>query len=304
MRYQEAPYLRPGDEVGIASPSFAVNRQKVIDAVNVLEEWGLKVRLGQNVFCSEGPFAGTDAERIADIQAMIDDPSIKAIIFSRGGYGVMRIIDKLDFSAINDSPKWFVGFSDITVFHLWLSSQHHLVTIHGEMPVNYCNPDKSLLTFQSLHDALFGQWHPIEWNGRTLRAKDAEGQLVGGNLSLIYGLMGTPAEIQTDGKILFVEDVGEHYYHIDRMLTSLRLAGKLTNLEALIVGGFNKMEETTTPWGKSIEDIVSEVTSGCSYPVFFGFPAGHVADNRAFYLGRRAHIATMGFSSMLEYTDL
>ena len=183
-----------------------------------------------------------------------------------------------------------VGFSDITVFHLWLGKKLGIETIHGEMPVNYGNIDKTPETMESLRDALFGKLNRINWQGDLLRKAEAEGEIIGGNLSLVYSLIGTPGEINTKGKILFLEDVGEQFYHIDRMLTSLKLAGKFDKLNGLLIGAFSKMEETTVPWGKSIEDIVASVTAEYDYPVFFNFPGGHVRDNRAFYMGRQARL--------------
>ncbi len=290
IRMRTPPYLKDGDEVAIVSPSFSVDRHKIEDAVKVLESWGLRVRFGEHVFGSEGPFAGTDKERLRDIQTMIDDPSVRALLFARGGYGAIKIIDKIDFSVLREDPKWLVGFSDITVFHLWLRKKLGVETIHGEMPVNYANNDKTPETMETLRDALFGGLRSINWQGNVVRPAEIKGSIVGGNLSLVYSMTGTPGEINTKGKILFLEDVGEQYYHIDRMLTSLKLAGKLDKLAGLLVGAFNKMEETTMPWGKTIEDIVTSLTSEYDYPIYFNFPGGHVRDNRSFYMGRKARL--------------
>ncbi len=284
------PYLNEGDEVAIVAPSFSVDSKKIEDAVKVLESWGLKPRLGEHIFAAEGPFAGNDAQRLEDIQKMLNAPEIKAILFARGGYGATRIIDKIDFSALRKSPKWLVGFSDITVFHLWLGKKLGIPTIHGEMPVNYGNNDKTPETMETLKDALFGRLNHVNWQGNVLRPAEVKGKIIGGNLSLVYNLVGTPGAPNTKGKILFLEDVGEQYYHIDRMLMSLKLAGKLDQLNGLIIGAFNKMEETVVPWGKSIEEIVTSITAEYEYPVYFNFPGGHVRDNRAFYMGRKARL--------------
>lgn len=278
-------FLKPEDVIAIVSPAFAVEKHKVEEAVQVIEGWHLMVMLGKHVFNSEGPFSGNERERLDDIQMMISDPAVKAILFSRGGYGCIQIVDKIDFSPLETYPKWLVGFSDITVLHSWMNEVVKCPTIHGEMLLNYSNPLKEAVTFTTLHDALFGTAKPIVWKGRTIRPKKAEGVLVGGNLSLIYSMIGTKAEIDTRGRILFIEDVGEQFYHVDRMLNSMRLAGKFDNLAALVVGSFSKMLDTTTPWGKTIEEIVMSVTRGYDFPVFLNFPAGHVPDNRAFYLG-------------------
>lgn len=295
------PYLKKGDEVAIISPSFAIDEDKLQSAVPLLESWGLKVRTGTNVLRREGPFAGSDEERLADLQAVTTDTSIKAVFFSRGGYGMLKIIDRVDFPVLRKHPKWFIGFSDITVLHLWLNTIYGVVSVHGEMPLNYNNPSKSPETFSSLHGLLFGLPVDISWRGEVIRPANAEGEIVGGNLSLIFSLIGTKGEPDTTGKILFIEDVGEYYYHIDRIMTSLKLAGKLERLAALVVGGMNKMQETSVPWGKSHQEIISDVVSGYDYPVFYDFPSGHIDDNRAFYIGKRAIITSDGKASSLKY---
>lgn len=297
----QPPFLKAGDEVAIVSPSFAIDEIKISDGVKVLEGWGLKVHVGENVFKKSGPIAGTDEERLSDLQEFTDNIKIKAIICSRGGYGMLRIINKIDFSRIRRHPKWYVGFSDITVLHLWLCEKFNTVSIHGEMPLNYANPEKSAGNLESLRDALFGEWKPVEWEGSFLRPGRVSGEVTGGNLSLIYSLSGTPADIKTKGKILFIEEVGEYLYHLDRMLTSLKLAGKLDSLAALVAGGFSKMEETKTPWGKTPEEIISGIVSEFEYPVFFNFPAGHIADNHAFYIGRKAEIEVIWKKARLSY---
>jgi muramoyltetrapeptide carboxypeptidase len=294
-------YLKPGDEVAIVSPSFFIGENKLTEAVTFLEKWGLKVRIGKHAAMINGPFAGSDEERFSDLQEMTNDPSVKAVFCSRGGYGLSRIVSRIDFSPLINNPKWYVGFSDITVLHLWLNEVCGIISIHGEMPLNYNNEAKSPQTFSTLKSSLFGNPYKLEWEGTFLRAKEAYGEVTGGNLSLVYSLLGTPAEISTQGKILFIEEVGEYYYHIDRMITSLKLAGKLNGLSALVIGGFNKTEEATIPWGRTIEETIADSVKEYDYPVFFNFPAGHVPDNRAFYIGRNAKITVTGKKSTLEY---
>ncbi len=295
------PFLREGDEIAIVSPAWAIDEDKINKAVAFLEGWGLKVNTGRNLLKRWGPYAGTDEERISDLQTMIDNPRIKAIFCSRGGYGSLRIIGRTDFSSLRKNPKWLIGFSDITVIHMWLNEIYGLVSIHGEMPLNYSDRGKTDETFSSLHNALFGGSLTIRWKGNSHRFREVTGEVTGGNLSLIYSLLGTKAEPVTRGRILFIEEVGEYLYHLDRMMMSLKLAGKIRRIACLMVGGLNKMEETKIPWGKAPEEIILDSVSQFGFPVIFGFPAGHIPDNRAFYIGKEAKITSDGESIIITF---
>jgi muramoyltetrapeptide carboxypeptidase len=297
----QPPFLKPGDEVAVISPAYAIDGRKINDAVQVFESWGLRVRVGKNALKREGPFAGSVGERLADFQEMTSDSRIKAVICSRGGYGMLKIIGQVDFSPLKRHPRWYVGFSDITILHTWLAEVHNIVSIHGEMPLNYAHGQKSGETMQSLYEALFEGIRPVRWEGEFFRPGIVKGELTGGNLSLLYSLIGTIAEPGTRGRILFIEDTGEYYYHLDRMMTSLKMAGKLAGLSALVTGGFTEMKETDPPWGKSSVQIISDIVSGYKYPVLTGFPAGHINDNRAFYVGKKAKITIKGETAILSY---
>jgi muramoyltetrapeptide carboxypeptidase len=297
----QPPFLKPGDEVAIISPSYCLEENILTEAATFLENWRLKVRIGENARNVSGPFAGSDDERLSDLQEMTNDRNIRAVFCSRGGYGLSRIINRVDFSALRNAPKWYSGFSDVTVLQLWLSEVCGVMSIHGEMPLNFNNTEKTAETFISLKKALFGELKSHEWSGNIYRPANVAGEMTGGNLSLLYSLSGTQAELNTKGKILFIEEVGEYYYHLDRMLSSLKLSGKLESLSALIIGGMNDIEEARIPWGKSIEETILGIVSEYSYPVLFNFPAGHISDNRALYIGKQAKIEVSGNKAVLRY---
>lgn len=294
-------WLKEGDTIAIISPSGVVDRDVILKAVVILKASGFNVVMGENVFRQNGCFAGSDRERLSDLQHATDDPKVRAVFCSRGGYGISRIIDRVDFSSLKENPKWYVGFSDITVLHLWLNRLCGIVSLHAEMPLNYSNPKKTPESYSSVIKALKGEPETITWKSSHQATVSVRGPLIGGNLSLIYSLTGTPAEPDTDGTVLFIEEVGEYYYHLDRMMTSLRLTGKLNNLAAMIVGGMEKMEQGNVTYNKSAEEIILDIAGHYNYPIIFNFPAGHISDNRAVYMGREAVVTQNGLEASLTF---
>lgn len=280
-------YLKKGDKIGIAACARKVSAPELHAGIVAIQDWGLEVVTGKEIFQSHHQFAGTDEERARELQYLLDDASIKAIIGARGGYGTLRIIDKLDFTNFKKYPKWIIGFSDITVLHAHI---HHLgvETLHAKMMMNFT---KDQLSTEMLQRALFGTLETHETAGHSLnRRGEATGELIGGNLSLIYALNGSISDIQTTGKILFLEDVDEYLYHIDRMMMNLKRAGKLDHLKGLIVGGMTDMKDNAIPYGKNAEEIILDAVKEFDYPVCFGFPAGHVDTNLPLYFGRKVKL--------------
>jgi muramoyltetrapeptide carboxypeptidase len=284
----QPPYLKKGDKIGIVSPARSITFDEVHPAIRFFQRHGLEVVLGSYVFSRFHQFAGTDEQRRKDFQQMLDDDKIRAIICARGGYGTVRIIDKLDFTKFCEHPKWIVGFSDVTVLHAHIHKQFGIETLHAAMPVNI-QAEKQGDTLQTMMNALCGYRISYSLKNQALsRAGTADGLLVGGNLSILYNLMGTPSEPDTTGKILFIEDLDEYLYHVDRMMMNLKRAGKLARLSGLIVGGMSKMNDNVIPFGFTANEIIAETVSEYKYPVCFDFPAGHVEPNLALILGRKA----------------
>lgn len=278
-------FLTEGDTIGIVAPSRKISLQELQPAIDFLIREGFKVKLGERIFAESHQFAGTDTERADDFNDMLHDDSVKAILAARGGYGAVRIVEQLDFDYFSQHPKWLCGYSDFTVFHSQ-SNRYKVSTIHGTMPVSFADTEAAQANAKSLIDALTGkalsyspQPHPLN-RGGNVRA-----EVVGGNLSILYSLTGTPSAVDTRGKILFIEDLDEYLYHIDRMMWNLKRAGMLENLAGLIVGGLSDMHDNTIPFGQTAEEIVASCCSEYDYPVCFNFPAGHGALNRSIRLG-------------------
>lgn len=287
------PPLRIGDTIAIVPTARAITEEELQAGIALAERWGLKVRLGAGVGRKHYQQAGTAAERVADLLAALEDKEVKAVWCARGGYGTVHLLELLDTAVMRQNPKWIVGFSDATVLH---SAWHRqgICTLHGQMPFHIAA--KSPGCTGSLRAALFGQPETIHASTAlelsANRYGNGEGVLVGGNLSILYSLRGTPYDLDTTGKILFLEDLDELLYHVDRMVMNLKLGGFFEHLAGLVVGGLSDMHDKNPadPYGEGAEAIVARAVAGKGYPVCFGFPAGHIADNRTLVLGAKAKL--------------
>lgn len=284
-QFTQPPLLKPGDRIAIVAPAGRVETDYIEKSVSVFEDWGLTVEKGKHLLSNFHQFSGTDEQRLLDLQHALDSDDIKAVVCARGGYGSIRILDQIHWNKFAQNPKWLVGFSDITALHF--SIQHlNLQSIHAVMPYNMDSLHPTSQPVEMLGQALFEGKVEYEIPHHKLNITGTEvAPVVGGNLSILYALSSTPYGIDFSGKILFLEDVGEQYYHIDRMMQSLRLTGKLERLSGLIVGGLSKMTDDVRPFGKRPEEIIKEVFEGYDFPVVFGFPAGHIPDNRPLIFG-------------------
>ncbi|MCB0380267.1 MAG: LD-carboxypeptidase [Flavobacteriales bacterium] len=281
---EKPPSLKKGDKIAIISTARKIFKIELEPAVAIIKSWGLEPVFGKNLFNENHQFSGTTKERVADLQNALDNSEIKAIICARGGYGTVQVIDQIDFSNFKKNPKWIVGYSDVTVLHNHINTNFNIQTLHASMPINFATNTKEAL--ESLKETLFGALPIYTCDVDELnKLGDATGELVGGNLSIIYSLTGTRSQINTKGKILFLEDLDEYLYHIDRMMMNLKLAGLLTELKGLIVGGMSDMNDNTVPYGKTAKQIIFDVVKEYNYPVCFEFPAGHIKDNRALMMG-------------------
>ena len=283
-------YLKQGNKVGIVATARKISLEEIKPALTILGSWGLQPVIGKTIGLADNQYAGTDDERAKDLQNMLDDESIKAIFCARGGYGTVRIIDELNFDIFQKHPKWICGYSDVTVFHSHINQNLNIETIHSTMLFNFpkVGSNKAMVT---LCEILFGEELIYSIPTQSLNKKGiANGQLMGGSLSLLYSLSSTLSDIDTKGKILFLEDLDEYLYHIDRMMMNLKRSGKLEHLKGLIVGGMTDMKDNTIPFGKTAEEIIFDAVKDYDYPVCFGFPAGHIEDNCALIMGREVEM--------------
>lgn len=285
----QPPYLKAGDTVAIVAPSGILkNREyEVKQAVDLLKSWGLHAVVGKHVFSKANHFAGTDNERCEDLQNAMDNPKISAIWCARGGYGTVRILDKLDYTKFKVNPKWVIGYSDITALHNQLHNEG-FESLHALMCVSLTKDLSAIkATISTFKAALFGMPEGYTLEGSNYnKVGEASGQLVGGNLTMLHTMLGSDTSIDTSGKILFIEEIGEYKYHIDRMLQSLKRAGYFNNCKGVIVGDMSKLRKNTTLWGTSIEQLILDALSDYDFPIAFNMPAGHEKDNRALVLGK------------------
>ncbi len=300
-QFKTPPYLKRGDTVAITCPAKNLPIS-IREAVKLLESWGLNVLLGETVGASWHQFAGNDELRTNDFQRFLDDANVKAIFAARGGYGTVRIIDRLDFSSFSIHPKWIVGFSDITVLHSHIQALYKTESIHGQMPLTI--PEGSEVSLESLRKVLFNE--PVEYSYKSNvknKPGNNSGILIGGNLTLLVMMSGSISEQDYTDKILFIEDVGEYLYSVDRMMWNLKRSGKLDNLKGLIVGSFTEMKDNDIPFGLNAEQIIMEHVKEFHYPVCFNFPAGHITDNRALILGRKVSIQVEEYEAKVIYSN-
>jgi len=293
------PYLSAGSTIGMVCPSGYMPLENVQNCIKAFEARGYKIRIGKTVGNQFNYFAGTDEERLTDLQQMLDDDSIDAILCGRGGYGLSRIIDSIDFTKFNHHPKWLIGFSDITVLHAHINTSYGIATIHAPMAAAFnatLNPNPYT---HSLFSAIEGSplsystaAHPLNKQGKAIA------ELIGGNLTIIAHLVGSKSAYHTKGKILFIEDIDEYLYHIDRMMISLKRSGKLTGLAGLLVGDMTDMKDNEVKFGMDAYSIIADAVKDYNYPVWFGFPAGHSALNNALILGRKVSMQVSKISSL------
>jgi len=281
------PYLKKGDTIGITCPAGYMAAAKAQACIETLQQWGLQVLVGKTLGSnSVNYFSGTDEERLNELQAMLDDKSVNAILCGRGGYGVGRIIDQLDFRLFKKNPKWIIGFSDITVLHTHIYSNCKIATLHAPMAAAFNEGGSTNEYILSLKKALFGKMASYKTAAHAFNQQgEATGELVGGNLTLLANLVGTKSDINTNKKILFIEDVGEYIYGVDRLLYQLKRSGKLDHLAALIIGGFTDSKDTDRPFGKTVYEVINDLVKDYDYPICFDFPVSHNKENYALKVG-------------------
>lgn len=301
--------LKPGDTIGVTCPSGFMTRQEMLPAFQQIQSWGFRIITGKTVDARDGTFGGTDEARAQDLQFMLDNPDIQAIMCGRGGYGAVRIIDKIDFSKFIKNPKWIIGFSDATVLHTHINSKYNIASIHSKMLNSFPSNFETAMPVQqdtilSIRDALMHikkMNYTAPFNQYNKTGEDT-GELIGGNLRTIENLSGTSSEIDTEGRILFLEETGEYLYNIDRMLWNLKRAGKLSKLKGLIIGGFKIKQQTNyaDEMNKTVQEVIVEKVKEYNYPVCFDFPVGHQIDNFALKCGVKHRLSVTQSGTTLQ----
>ncbi len=296
------PSLKPGDTVGILCPSGYMAPERILSCMATLKSWGFRVKVGKTVGGhSSNYFSGTDRERLDDLQDMLDDENIMAILFGRGGYGLSRILEHISFKKFRRSPKWIMGYSDITLLHAYIYSNYDIVTAHSPMAGAFPEPGLENPYIQSIRSVLNGDKMQYSCDPHVFNRKgEMEGILMGGNLTLLAHAVGGPADFKTKGLILFLEDIGEYLYNMDRMLHQLKAAGKFQKPAAVILGSFTDMKDTERPFGQNAYEIIRDCLSEFDYPLCFGFPVGHVKENFALKCGAAYRLKVSKESVLLE----
>ncbi|ASB50097.1 S66 peptidase family protein [Alkalitalea saponilacus] len=298
------PYIQKGDTIGLISPAGKIAHQVVTIAGNYLEHAGFPYVQGACLSGAWNQFSGTDEQRVSDINEMIHNPEVKMIWCSRGGYGTMRLLNRIDWAHLKKNPKWLVGFSDITAFHSALQNVHGMVSIHGPMLKNLVKGNFEFSGVKTLWDMVQGEMPDYVADYQKLnRTGDASGVLIGGNLTLLSALKGSVYDFHPKGKILFIEEVGEHFYHLDRMMQGLKISGKLSALSGLVVGQMTDMSDNATPFGATANEIVMDAVKDYDFPVMFGFPAGHDVRNEPLLMGAKVQLSVSDNQSRLKFLN-
>lgn len=293
------PYLKKGDTVGILATARKVDMAPLQPAINLLKSWGLNVVIGKTIGLSDNQLAGADWQRATDLQQMMDNPSIKAIWTAKGGYGTAKIVDRLDFTKLKQRPKWLIGFSDVTVLHSHINTLD-IATLHSIACISVSGATPEAI--ESFRKALFGEKlsytiPPHEFN----KPGKVTGELVGGNLSVLYSIIGSPSEADYKNKIIFIEDLDEYLYHIDRMMTNLDRNGYFKNVKGVLIGGLTKMRDNDIPWGHDALEIIRDITKKYNIPICFNFPAGHIKDNRTLIMGKTVTLDVTASGTKLTF---
>ena len=284
--------LKHGDEIRIISTARKISKEELKPSISLFESWGLKVSFGENLFEEFNQFAGTADQRTEDLQTALDDENVKAIVCARGGYGTVQLVDKIDFTKFVENPKWLAGYSDVTVLHNHINQNFEIETLHSIMPIDVFLNNNSEAK-ESLRKALFGEKYNIDFEieqGSRFSIDSISAPIVGGNLSIIYSLTGTNSQLNCNGKFLFLEDLDEYFYHIDRMMVNLKRAGLFVGCKGVLIGGMSDMNDNAIPFGKTVKEIILENLEEYNFPLIFGLPAGHIKCNLALIMNQKAEL--------------